>query len=84
MISVHARVRKLFPKTGILLERGSRRGATPGRLGAQNRWFLTRFRPEGRLHRTRGWDCPGAHFAYDMRQAWYCMPGQTSAILCVG
>ena len=33
---------------------GSRRGATPGRLGAQNRWFSKEFCPEGRLHRTRG------------------------------
>ena len=66
-ISVHARVRKRFQKKCKKTRTGSRRGATPGRLGAQNRWFLTWFRPEGRLHRTRGWDCPGAHFAYDMR-----------------
>ena len=58
--SVHARVRKPFQKKWNIFGTGSRRGATPGRLGAQNRWFLTGFRPEGRLHRTRGRDRPGA------------------------
>ena len=42
---------------------GSRMGATPGRLVAQNRWFLKGFCAEGRLHRTRGRDRPGAHLA---------------------
>ena len=56
MISVHARVRKPFQKKCKIFGTGSRRGATPGRLAAQNRWFLKGFLPEGRLHRTCGRD----------------------------
>ena len=63
MISVHARVRKPFQKKCKKFGTGSRMGATPGRLVAQNRWFLKGFRPQGSLHRTRGRDRPGAHFA---------------------
>ena len=54
---------KNLPKQVKNLGTGSRRGVTPARLGAQNQWFLTGFRPEGRLHRTLGLDRPGAHFA---------------------
>ncbi len=51
---------KRLSKNRFFFGTGSRRGVTPGRLGAQNRWFLKGFRPEGSLHRTRGRDRPGA------------------------
>ena len=62
--SVHARVQKPFQNKCKIFGTGSRRGVTPGRLGAQNRRFFKGFRPEGRLHRTRGRDRPGAHSVY--------------------
>ena len=66
LISVHARVRKPFQKKCKIFGTGSRRGATPGRLGAQNRWLLKGFLPEGRLHWTCGRDRLGAHFAWSL------------------
>ena len=54
---------KTLPKKYNYFGTGFRRGATPGRLVAQNRWFLKGFRPEGSLHQTRGRDRPGAHYA---------------------
>ena len=57
---------KTLPKKCIFFGTGSRRGATPGRLGAQNRWLLKGFLAEGRLHRTCGRDRLGAHFAWSL------------------
>ena len=57
---------KNLPKNCKFFGTGSRRGATPGRLGAQNRWLLKGFLPEGRLHRTCGRDRLGAHFAWSL------------------
>ena len=57
---------KNLPKKWKNFGTGSRRGATPGRLGAQNRWLLKGFLPEGRLHRTCGRDRLGAHFAWSL------------------
>ena len=57
---------KNLPKKVKKFGTGSRRGATPGHLGAQNRWLLKRFLPEGRLHRTSGRDRLGAHFAWSL------------------
>ena len=56
ILVLNKRVRKPFQKKCKIFGTGSRRGATPGRLAAQNRWFLKGFLPEGRLHRTsNGW-----------------------------
>ena len=49
-----------FQKKCKIFGTGSRRGATPGRLAAQNRWFLKGLLLEGRLHRTCGRDHLGA------------------------
>ena len=51
---------KTLPKKVQKNSNGPRRGTTPGRLGAQNRWFLKGSWPEGRFHRTYRWDRPGA------------------------
>ena len=56
ILVLNKRVRKTFQKKCKIFGTGSRRGATPGRLGAQNRWLLKGFLPEGRLHRTCGRD----------------------------
>ena len=60
ILVLNKRVRKRFQKKCKIFGTGSRRGATPGRLAAQNRWFLKGFLPEGRLHRTCGRDHLGA------------------------
>ena len=60
ILVLYKRVRKRFRKKCKIFGTGSRRGATPGRLAAQNRWFLKGFLPEGRLHRTCGRDHLGA------------------------
>ena len=66
ILVLNKRVRKPFQKKCKIFGTGSRRGATPGRLAAQNRWFLKGFLPEGRLHRTCGRDRLGAHFAWSL------------------
>ena len=62
-ISYTKRIQNTYRKRCIFVCTGSRREFTPGRLGAQNRWLLKGFLSEGSLHRTRGRDRPGAHFA---------------------
>ena len=66
ILVLNKRVRKTFQKKRKIFGTGSRRGATPGRLGAQNRWLLKGFLPEGRLHRTCGRDRLGAHSAWSL------------------
>ena len=51
---------KNLPKNIHFFGTGSRRGVTPGRLGAQNRWLLKGFLLEGSRHWTCGRDRPGA------------------------
>ena len=60
ILVLNKRVRKTFQKKCKIFGTGSRRGATPGRLAAQNRWLLKGFLPEGRLHQTCGRDHLGA------------------------
>ena len=62
ILVLNKRVRKPFQKKCKIFGTGSRRGATPGRLAAQNRWFLKGFLPEGRLQRTCGRDHLGGSF----------------------
>ena len=51
---------KASNKSASFFGTGSRRGVTPGHMGAQNRWLLKGVFLEESLHRTGGRDRPGA------------------------